>query len=101
MAWHKGHPLSQSLFTSSYIDKLLWPEPKVLREACFVRDGRTAPENQLLHLVLRGYCLALLKTCDFVLGTIGKEHYYEVSVFAILETPLMTKAEFASRRKTL
>lgn len=81
MAWHKGHPLSQSLFTSSYIDKLLWPEPKVLREASFIRDGRTASENQLLHLVLRGYCLALLKTCDFVLGTIVKEHYYEEEDF--------------------
>lgn len=86
MAWHKGHPLSQSLFSSSYIDRLLWPEPKALREACFVRDGKTAQENQLLHLVLRAYCLALLKTCDFVLGTIGKEHYYEVSLFAILES---------------
>ena len=28
MAWHTGYPLSQTLFTSVYIDKLLWPEPK-------------------------------------------------------------------------
>lgn len=86
MAWHKGHPLSQSLFTSSYIERLLSPEPKILQEACFLRDGRAAHENLLLHMVLRAYCLALLKSCDFVLETICKAHYYEVSVFAIFET---------------
>ncbi len=83
MAWHMGHPLSQSLFTSSYIDKLLWPEPKSLKQACFDQGGGCGQENLLLHLVLRGYCLALLKTCDFVLARMGKVQYYEVGILAV------------------
>lgn len=83
MTWHMGHPLSRSLFTSHYIDRLLWPEPQTLEEACFDRDGGAGHQNLLVHVVLRTYCLALLKTCDFVLGTIGSEHYYEVSLFNI------------------
>ena len=33
----------------------------------------------MLHLVLRAYCLGLIKTCGFVHHRISKEHYYEVS----------------------
>ena len=74
-----GHPLSQSLFTSSYIERLLWPEPKTLQQACFDRGEESSQGNLLLHLVLRAYCLALLKTCDFVLARMGNAQYYEVS----------------------
>jgi len=28
MAWHMGHPLSQTLFTSLYIDRILTSNPK-------------------------------------------------------------------------
>lgn len=74
-----GHPLSQSLFTSSYINRLLWPEPKTLQQACFDRGEETCQDNLFLHLVLRAYCLALIKTCDFVLARMGNAQYYEVS----------------------
>lgn len=74
-----GHPLSQSLFTSAYIDRLLWPDPKTLEQARFERDKTPGPGNKLLHLVLRAYCLGLVKTCDFVRRRIMSEHYYEVS----------------------
>ena len=79
MTWHMGHPLSQSLFTSAYIDQLLWPDPKTLEQARFERDKTPGPGNKLLHLVLRAYCLGLVKTCDFVRRRIMSEHYYEVS----------------------
>ena len=79
MTWHMGHPLSQSLFTSAYIDRLLWPDPKTLEEACFERDRISGPGNKLLHLVLWAYCLGLIKTCDSVRRRIISEHYYEVS----------------------
>lgn len=79
MTWHMGHPLSQSLFTSAYLDRLLWPDPKTLEQARFERDKTPGQGNELLHLVLRAYCLGLLKTCDFVRRTIMSEHYYEVS----------------------
>ena len=79
VAWHMGHPLSQTLFTSVYIDKLLWPEPKGLPELSFDRDV-DVPEghNPLLHIVLRAYCIGLIKTCDFVHQRINAETYYEV-----------------------
>lgn len=78
-----GHPLSQSLFTSAYIDRLLWPDPKTLEQARFERDKTPGPGNKLLHLVLRAYCLGLVKTCDFVRRRIMSEHYYEEEDFVV------------------
>jgi len=79
MAWHMGHPLSQTLFTSIYLDKLLWPAPKTLKEARFYRGPRDNEDDPpLVHLVLRAYCLALVKACDFVLTRVTSEYYYEV-----------------------
>ncbi|KAL8983209.1 MAG: hypothetical protein Q9205_002485 [Flavoplaca limonia] len=80
MAWHMGHPLSQSLFTSYYIDRLLWPEPKKLQEASFDRQAR-ATGNGMLHVVFRAYCLALIKCCDHVHRRIRAEQYYEEEDF--------------------
>ncbi|KAL9579739.1 MAG: hypothetical protein Q9212_004928 [Teloschistes hypoglaucus] len=78
MAWHMGYPLSQSLFTSYHIDRLLWPNPKTLDEATFDRHGEARLERKLLHVVYRAYCLAVIKCCDYVHRRIGVEHYYEV-----------------------
>lgn len=79
MAWHMGHPLAQSLFSSFYIDKLLWPEPKSPEETHFDREGKTGRENPMVHLVLRAYCIALIKSCGFVYHTICAHHFYEAS----------------------
>ncbi|KAF7587158.1 hypothetical protein BBP40_007666 [Aspergillus hancockii] len=83
MAWHMGHPLSQTLFTSLYLDKLLWPVPKTIEEAHFCRPGssRNREEPGMVHLVLRAYCLALLKCCDFVHARVTNEYYYEEEDF--------------------
>jgi hypothetical protein len=82
MAWHTGYPLSQTLFTSVYIDKLLWPEPKTLEQSQFQRgaspDG--SPAGVLLQ-VLRAYCLALIKGCDFVIAKITSRDYFEEEDF--------------------
>lgn len=83
MAWHMGHPLSQTLFTSVYLDKLLWPIPKSREELHFHRGdsqtrvdlGQRAP---MTHIVLRAYCLALVKACDLVHQRVTAEYYYEV-----------------------
>ena len=88
MTWHMGHPLSQSLFTSAYIDRLLWPDPKTMEQAHFERDTTPGPGNNLLHLVLRPYCLGLVKTCYFVRRNIMSEFYYEVSPFP----PIMVRS---------
>ncbi|KAH0537157.1 hypothetical protein FGG08_006027 [Glutinoglossum americanum] len=86
MAWHQGNPLSQTLFSSLYIDKLLSTSPKVLKDACFAPQFNPAipKENasaSLLHVVLRTYCLALVKCCDFVHRRIEAEHCYEEEDF--------------------
>lgn len=78
MAWHSGYPLSQTLFTSVYIDKLLWPEPKVVSDAQFYR-GRIPDERRpgVMLEVLRAYCLALIKCCDFVIAKVQNTDFFE------------------------
>ncbi|KAL2834209.1 Mak10 subunit, NatC N-terminal acetyltransferase-domain-containing protein [Aspergillus cavernicola] len=84
VAWHMGHPLSQTLFTSLYLDKLLWPVPRSLEDTHFGRGklsgDKTEPE--LVHIVLRAYCLALVKCCDFVHTRVTREFYYEEEDFS-------------------
>jgi hypothetical protein len=83
MAWHTGYPLSQTLFTSVYIDKLLWPEPKTLEQSQFLPNGESAhgPQAQALLQVLRAYCLALIKGCDYVIAKITGRDYFEEEDF--------------------
>lgn len=83
MAWHTGYPLSQTLFTSVYIDKLLWPEPKTLEQSQFFPNGESAhgPSTQALLQVLRAYCLALIKGCDYVIAKITSRDYFEEEDF--------------------
>jgi hypothetical protein len=78
-----GHPLSQTLFTSIYLDKLLWPAPRSFDEYSFYRgDAKSQLEKEkqspLTHLVLRAYCLGLVKACDLVHKRVTHEYYYEV-----------------------
>jgi hypothetical protein len=80
MAWHQGYPLSQTLFTSVYIDRLLWPEPRSLEEAQFYR-GNPGRATDALHDVLRAYCIGIVKCCDFVIGKITSRDYFEEEDF--------------------
>lgn len=89
-----GHPLSQTLFTSLYLDHLLWPVPVNLGDAHFGRQaaqgshkfeiakeevqGDKKDGSKLVSLVLRAYCLALIKACDRVHARVAKEYFYEV-----------------------
>lgn len=85
IAWHMGHPLSQTLFTSIYVDHLLWPVPKAMEELRFGRDKSTQQDadGKMVHLVLRAYCLALIKACDFVQARVAAEYYFEVRLPAL------------------
>ena len=77
-AWQKGHPLSQTVFTSLYIDRLLWPEPSELDDATFGTGPSLPLADDLVHVVLRSYCLALIKSCDRIHQLISNQTYYEV-----------------------
>jgi N-alpha-acetyltransferase 35, NatC auxiliary subunit len=83
VAWLTGYPLSQTLFTSSYIDCLLWPEPKALDDASFSANPSEVEVDPLLHQVFRSYCLALIKSCDLVHIMVTSQHYYEASIFTV------------------
>ena len=78
MAWHMGNPLMQTLFTSLHIERLLWPDPKTLDQARFDRAIEGQSEKPWLHVILRAYCLGLIKCCDYVHRRISAELYYEV-----------------------
>lgn len=81
MAWHHGYPLAQTLFTSKYIDKLLWPEPKSIDEAQFYRGSKPDFSNPLVD-VLRVYCVGLIKCCDFVIGKVASRDFFEEEDFS-------------------
>jgi hypothetical protein len=73
MAWHEGYPLAQTLFSSHYIDKLLSLEAQTVDQIHFTKSGKenvwVAP---LLHVVLRAYCIAVIKCCDYALEEINR-----------------------------
>lgn len=43
------------------------------------RFDRVPSESALVSIVLRAYCLALVKACDLVHARVSTEYYYEVS----------------------
>ncbi|EQL28365.1 hypothetical protein BDFG_08884 [Blastomyces dermatitidis ATCC 26199] len=120
VAWHSGHPLPQTLFTSIYLDRMLWPVPKSLEEARFDRsaskqqansDHRSEEERQgkaegcsegqwdeLVNLVLRAYCLALIKACDRVNYKVSSEYFHEEEDFVtqLYNRSLLADVESAS-----
>src|SRR5271163_4274034 len=73
-----GYPLSQTLFTSIYINRLLWPRPHSLNEAVFTLDPTSQASQPLVHRVLRASCLGTIKACDFVHQMVCSQYYYEV-----------------------
>ncbi|KAI1780273.1 Mak10-domain-containing protein [Hypoxylon cercidicola] len=81
MAWHLGYPLSQTVFTSVYIESLLKPRPTSIDEADFVRDAQRREKEPKLLFVLRAYCLGLIKACCFVNELVKDELYYEEEDF--------------------
>lgn len=82
MAWHSGYPLSQSLFLCHYIDVLLWPEPKSLEDCQFYRGQRPDAADRPLSLVLRAYCIGLIKCCNLVNQLVLESHYFEEEDFS-------------------
>jgi hypothetical protein len=70
MAWHEGYPLAQTVFTSHYIDKLLYTEAKRIEHIQFSLGG--AKGGGLVHVVLRAYCIGLIKCIDFALDEINR-----------------------------
>lgn len=77
MSWHLGYPLSQTVFTSVYVEALMQPDPRGVEEATFVR-GQASNSTEPMLQVLRAYCLGMLKACGYVNERVRSEHSYEV-----------------------
>ena len=82
VGWHLGFSLSQTLFTSIYIDRILWPEPRTLEQAQFPLDRSPLSGSPLVQLLLRSYCLATIKASYYVHSMVAGQHYYEEEDFA-------------------
>lgn len=94
-----GYPLSQTLFTSVHLDRLLWPEPKRLADADFLQGLEATAATALLREVVRPYCLGLIKSCDLVLDMVTSQHYYEVSFWSSPRIRLRPRNSFRSGRR--
>lgn len=81
MAWHQGYPLSQTIFTSHYIDKILNSNSDDIATSHF-RTKAPSSKDHLVDLVLHAYCLSLIKGCDLVIQKITSTHYYEEEDFS-------------------
>ncbi|KUI57998.1 N-alpha-acetyltransferase 35, NatC auxiliary subunit [Cytospora mali] len=81
VAWHLGYPLSQTLFTSVYLEAIMMPRPVRIQDAHFTRDPEDNVHRDPMLQVLRAYCLGLLKACWYVNERIKFEHYYEEEDF--------------------
>lgn len=75
MAWHLGYPLSQTLFTSFYVDSIT-ARPIHIQD--LVSQQKTLDP---LLATLRAYCIALIKTCFWVNEIIRSETFYEEEDF--------------------
>lgn len=78
MAWHMGHPLSQTLFTSMYIDHILGLAPHERGKFSFEPNVENK-DRKVVLTVLMAYCLAVIKTCSHVNSRVKSEHFYEVT----------------------
>ncbi|OAA43854.1 Mak10 subunit, NatC N(alpha)-terminal acetyltransferase [Metarhizium rileyi] len=81
MSWHLGYPLSQTIFTSVYVEALLMPEPGSINQAKFDRNSSQDANQEPLLAVLRAYCLGILKACGHVNERIKAEHFFEEEDF--------------------
>ncbi len=84
MAWHLGYPLSQTLFTSVYIESMLQSAPTTIQDADFIKDRAPDAPRDPMHGALRAYCLGVIKACYYVNERIKYEHSYEVWLLGIM-----------------
>jgi hypothetical protein len=82
MAWLEGSSLSQTLFTSHHIDHLL-TQPRnqgdlpLFQVEMILRN--MSPD--WLSIVLRAYCIAVIKHCNVAIGIVIGQQYYEEEDF--------------------
>ena len=83
IAWHDGYPLSQTLFTSLHLDRLLSPDNRYPYTLTYGSEDRPKADTEqiLTHTVLRAYCIAVAKCCHMVVELIKSQNFYEEEDF--------------------
>ena len=84
ITWHDGYPLSQTVFTSLHVDRLLDPtrDPPSVALLNKVRYSKDSPAESMLGLeIVQIYCIALIKCCQLVLHLIQSQNFYEEEDF--------------------
>lgn len=84
MSFLDGYPLSQNIYTSLHVFRLLDPEnrqPYYFHFEGPSAQGETTVEQQLVHSVLRAYCIAVIKCVLCTLNLIQTYTYYEEEDF--------------------
>ncbi|RMY26747.1 hypothetical protein D0866_10645 [Hortaea werneckii] len=83
IAWHEGYPLSQTVFTSLHVDRLLSPDnrPPYTFPYGDSPGSNLTLQQHLVHKVLRAYCVALVKSIQASLLIIQSQNFYEEEDF--------------------
>lgn len=83
-SFQDGYPVSQNIFTSLHIARLIHPDNNYPYRFHFEGfDGGPDPsvEQQLVHVVLRAYCVAVIKSTHLILNTIQSHTFFEEEDF--------------------
>ena len=82
IAWLEGYPLSQTVFTSLHIDRLLSPDNRYPYNLVYgEQPDISTNEAGLTHIVIKAYCVALTKCCAQVLLTVQSQNFYDEEDF--------------------
>jgi hypothetical protein len=85
MSFHDGYPLSQNLFTSLHVFRLLEPDNRHPYNFHYDSDSgalkRKSTNEQLVHTVLRAYCIGVIKCIQLSLSMIQAHTFYEEEDF--------------------
>lgn len=82
MAWLEGYPLSQTVFTSLHLDRLLSPDNRYPYTLHYGERADLSTDGTCLtHVVVKAYCAALAKCCAQVLITVQGQNFYDEEDF--------------------
>jgi hypothetical protein len=82
IAWLEGYPLSQTVFTSLHLDRLLSSDNRYPYNLLYGEQADLSTnEACLTHVVIKAYCVALTKCCAQVLVTVQSQNFYDEEDF--------------------
>lgn len=101
MSLHDGYPLSQNLFTSLHIFRLISPDNDSPYH--FHYDKHATGQDHLVHAVLRPYCVGVIKCCQLALQLIQEHTFYEEEDFVtyLFGRELLPRLDFETSQRML